>query len=91
MRGERGKLPRTWISLSVKSMASWGCLRVRPLPHLLLAHLVLDHSKGRYDLHLQRPSSQSLECDALLKRKRTTARINLCALKLLWFSCSKGG
>lgn len=25
MRGESGKLPSTWISLSVKSMASWGC------------------------------------------------------------------
>jgi hypothetical protein len=25
MRGERGKLPSTWMSLSVKSMASWGC------------------------------------------------------------------
>lgn len=24
MRGERGKLPSTWISLSVKSTASWG-------------------------------------------------------------------
>jgi hypothetical protein len=24
MRGERGKLPRTWMSLSVKSMASCG-------------------------------------------------------------------
>ncbi len=23
-RAERGKLPRTWISLSVKSIASWG-------------------------------------------------------------------
>lgn len=23
-RGERGKLPRIWMSLSVKSMASWG-------------------------------------------------------------------
>lgn len=23
-RGERGKLPRTWMSLSVRSKASWG-------------------------------------------------------------------
>jgi len=23
-RADRGKLPRTWISLSVKSIASWG-------------------------------------------------------------------
>jgi hypothetical protein len=26
MRGERGKLPRTWMSLSVRSIASCGCI-----------------------------------------------------------------
>ena len=26
-RGERGKLPRIWMSLSVRSKASWGCVR----------------------------------------------------------------
>lgn len=25
IRGDRGKLPRIWMSLSVKSIASWGC------------------------------------------------------------------
>ncbi len=28
MRGERGKFPSTWMSLSVKSIESWGCGRI---------------------------------------------------------------
>lgn len=66
-RVESGKLPRTWMSLSVKSMESWGCCFAQLEQTVSQRNKKLKESRGGKERNsrLRHPDSQSPGFDVL--------------------------
>lgn len=94
-RGERGKLARSWISLSVKSMASCGYLHqpLLPIPYCLISLEMRDMRKGRSKLTPATPrfSMAGILCPAYPRRNSISTQLaQKCSINVLMASTHLG-